>query len=364
MRRNYLINTKPARLIAEWERQDAVLLVWPTEWMDWRDNLEEAVACYTSVAKTLLKYVRVIIVTDKRERVWEHLEGEYDHELIIVPDFYQNDTWVRDYGPLSIEYKEGGGALLDFGFNAWGLQFAANNDNRFCYNLFAHTDLFQDIEPSYRSERDYILEGGAIESNGSDVILSTTSVLCEPNRNPLRSESEHLSEIAARIGNKRVYSLDIEAMEGDDTHGHIDTIARFVDPHTILYNYTADERDVHYGRLRQLRAELIELQERVPSIEKLVPLPLPNPIFNSYGDQLPATYANFLMTNDAVIVPIYGDPVMDEVALGIIADHCPGRVVEGVDCRALIEQGGSLHCATMQLPQGYVNPKYFYLNNI
>lgn len=338
--------------VPEWAEQDAVILTWPTEWMDWRDNLGDAVACYREIVRVLAKYVPVVIVCESEELVLRELSGVDVSRVFTLSGFRQNDTWMRDYGPLSYRYGEEK-LVLDFGFNGWGLKYPADRDNLFCQTLYDDTP-FLDEYVFYCEERDYILEGGAVESNGAGVILTTECVVNEANRNPGRDDMEQLRELRGRLRSNRVYALDIDPMEGDDTDGHIDTLARFVDEHTILYNYTEDRDDVHYMRLQRLRAELEKLQEVEKTITTLVPLPIPSPIYNKEGNQLPATYANFLITNGAVIVPVYGDP-MDEVALEIIAEHCPGRVVEGVDCRALIEQGGSLHCITMQVPKGFVN---------
>lgn len=335
------------KFLPEWVAQDAVLLVWPTEYMDWRHNYEAAVNCYTQITTTLLHYVNVVVVTDTIARLQHLLRQTHPHQLVVVDGFRQNDTWVRDFGPISMAGPKGEKVIFDFGFNAWGLKFAAATDNLFTHRLFHTTNLFH---PSveYASQRGYILEGGAIETNEEQVLLSTESVLSEPNRNPSGTYESHIKEVAHRLNCPEYYSLNIAPMEGDDTDGHIDTIARFTTSGAILFNYTEENTDVHFLRLQQLRTEL----ERTG--KKLVPLPLPTPIYNKEGEQLPATYANFLVTNGVVVVPIYAD-ANDEVALSIIQQNFPERAVVGVDCRALIEQGGSLHCITMQIPKGFLN---------
>jgi agmatine/peptidylarginine deiminase len=241
--------------------------------------------------------------------------------------------------------------LLDFTFNGWGGKFSAAEDNAITARLHA-AGLFGDTP---REDPQLVLEGGAIETDGEATLLVRTSAVVDPRRNPGLDRQALAGRLAALLGVDRFLWLEHGDLVGDDTDGHIDTLARFTDPCTIAFQACEDPRDAHYASLAAMAAELAALRTREAAPYRLVPLPLPCPSLDEDGRRLPAGYANFLIVNDAVLVPTYADRA-DAVALERLGACFPGRDVRGIDCRALIRQNGSLHCITMQLPAGVLAP--------
>lgn len=333
----------PIGLLPEWTPQDAVLMAWPDETMDWAATLPEIRACYLLMVRALVDYVPVILLAQDPESV--PLRGDYPHRL-TVQEMPLNDTWVRDYGSLALIDAEGQHCAADFAFNAWGLKFAADRDNRVTRRL----PIFRE-EVRRLSRQDFVLEGGAVESDGRGCLLTTKSVLTEPNRNPGREGTELLREA---LFAREVISLETEPLEGDDTDGHIDTLARFADAETIVYAACDDEKHPHYAALRLLREEL---ERKLVGRYRLVALPSPGVKRDESGEILPASYANFLITNGAVLMPTYRDAA-DERAQEVLCDLFPDRKIIGADALPLIRQHGSIHCATMQIPRGFVREEY------
>ena len=345
-------------LIPEWSRVDAVILAWPDSTMDWGYIIDDVYECYIDIIDHLLEYSDVVLLIDDFQDVpmecmnrWA--SGELGHELIPIFDFSLNDTWMRDVMPL-FGMQEGERVAYDFGFNGWGLKFASNRDNQAVRELFFERKLF-DSSVRYINRLETILEGGAIDVNSRGELLTTDSVLREANRNPSYPKECQDLYFPEEMGVQRVFELEgITPMSGDDTDGHIDTLARWVDDETIVYCATKDTADDHYKRLKHLELELQKLRNNEGKPYRLVPLPIPSPMEDEMGDTLPATYANFLIVNGAVLVPIYSDP-KDEEALRIIQEAMPKYEVVGIECSALVQQHGSLHCITMQVPKGFIN---------
>lgn len=351
-------------LLPEWVEQDAVILAFPNQNMDWRDNLEEVRACYSRIISEILEVTNVVLLVSCEEDLSNDNQDIRDsfagkpHRLILINDFELNDTWMRDVMPLFC-IENGEKVARDFGFNGWGLKFPANLDNTAVRRLFAQHHLFND-DVFLMPLQSMVLEGGAVETDGNGVIMTTDSVICEPNRN-IHSENRDFQiealSVTLVVDPLNIHSLKVHAMEGDDTDGHIDTMARFVDEDTIVYNYLENSEDIHFELLQSLRNEVENMRNSDSKKYKCVPLPVPAPIFDEEGQQLPATYANFLITNGAILVPIYGDPKDDE-ALEVLRRLKPNYKVVGIDCRPLIKQHGSLHCITMQVPKGFIHPNY------
>ena len=296
------------RLPAEWEEQEALLIAYPHEKSDWAPYLEEAKAFFDQFIAIVHHYQNV--------------------QLITVPT---NDTWVRDYGPITV-FEDGEKKLLDFTFNGWGLKFPANLDNQVNRRLFGTRKI------------GFVLEGGSIESNGQGVLLTTTSCLLEANRNPHMTQEQIESYLKEIFGLKKVIWLQNGYLEGDDTDGHIDMLARFVAPDTIAYVTCDDKNDPHYEPLKKMEAELQKTGF------KLVPLPWVAPKYFD-GERLPASYANFVIINKAVIVPTYGDPNDDE-ACAVLKRCFPTRDIIALEASVLIRQHGSIHCSCMNLYRG------------
>lgn len=337
------------RLPAEWEPQDGVMLAWPHEQTDWEDHLEEVVATYCDIVRTISRFEKVLIIAPQAEPVQRVLAAR-NIELapVTIIELPTNDTWCRDFGPITV-IDDGTPLLLDFGFNGWGLKFAANHDNlvtrRLVESRFVNGDCYT---PGL------ILEGGSIESDGQGTVLTTSACLLEENRNPHLTRTDLEQQLMQQLGAHHLLWLDHGKLAGDDTDSHIDTLVRFAPGDTLLYVNCDDPKDEHYPGLKAMEEQLKTLRTAEGGPFNLAPLPWPRAIFDAQRERLPATYANFLVINNAVLVPTYNDPA-DELALDAIRTAFPGREVIGIDCRSLIIQHGSLHCITMQLPKGVLS---------
>lgn len=328
---------------AEWEPQSFVQLTFPHENTDWAYMLDEVVACFVNIAKEITKRQRLLVVCADKAKVKNYLK-ELPQSKITYVQIPSNDTWARDHGGISI-LKNHKPYVLDFTFNGWGMKFAANLDNQINIQLFD-----KKIFPShvkYKSRKNFILEGGSIESDGKGTILTTSECLLSDNRNNISREKIE-AKLKKYLGAERVLWLNNGYLSGDDTDSHIDTLARFCSHDTIAYMKCDDEKDEHYEALKMMEKEL-KYFTLIGSENKynLIWLPMADPVFDEEATRLPATYANFLIINGAVLVPTYNSP-KDEIALTQIQKAFPYREIVGVDCNALIKQHGSLHCVTMQ----------------
>ncbi len=335
------------RLPAEWEPQAAVQLTWPHANSDWGPTLHEVEPCFDAIASAISRYEHVIIACADPERVKQRLDraGAVMDRIRAYP-VETNDTWARDHGPITVE-RGGKPAILDFGFNGWGGRFPGELDDALTTALFAQKAFGEIAMESIP----VVLEGGAIESDGKGTILTTASCLLNPNRNGGMTEPEAEFVLREHLGAHRVLWLHDGHLEGDDTDGHIDTLARFCDANTIAYVACTSRRDRHYRPLKRMEEELREMRTEAGGPYTLVPLPWPKACYDADKHRLPATYANFLIINGAVLVPTYHDSA-DAKALETIGGCFPGREIIGIDCRPLIVQHGSLHCVTMQIPAG------------
>lgn len=339
------------RFIPEWEPVEYILLALPSSLTDWDYILEEATDQYRRLVKAISdEGIKVILLChDENEArdVMKECNGNFIHYL---PCDY-NDTWTRDYGMISVVRNDRLRAL-DFGFNGWGLKFAADKDN--LVNLWLNEQGV--IAPlAYRNERDFVLEGGSVESDGQGTVMTTSRCLQSPNRNGGKTKSELNRELNDRLGADHVLWLDHGALEGDDTDSHIDTLARLAPDDTIVFTGTRNFDDPQFESLLAMRAQLTLFRTAEGNPYNLVELPLPDPVLDPDGHRLPATYANYLVANGVVFMPTYAQPDKDELAMRTIRIAFPTHQVVGVDCRTLLRQHGSLHCATMQIPAGIIN---------
>ncbi len=335
------------RFPAEWEPQSAVILVWPHPDSDWRELLASAERCYQEIARAIIARQGLLVVCHNeaiRQRVAALLaDAEGAEERLRLAVAPSNDTWIRDFGPLTVLHGERA-ELLDFRFNAWGGKFAAELDDQLCAKLAE-----QGVFPTPMQRSSLVLEGGAVECDGAGTLLATRHSVVTSSRNQGVSEAEIEAQLHALLGIERFLWLDHGQLRGDDTDGHIDTLARFCDPQTLLHVTTAPD-DPDHPEISAMIAELATLRSATGTPLQLRPLP-PAPQIHSASDQrrLAASYANFLIINGAVLLPIYRHP-HDAEAIAVVADCFPERQVIPIDCRPLIEQNGSLHCITMQLP--------------
>lgn len=339
------------RFIAEWEPVECVMLTLPHKDSDWNYILEESLDQYRRIAETLTASGIRIVLLCRNAKEASTLMSRCDRELIRYVEADYNDTWTRDYGMITVE-RNGRLRALDFGFNAWGLKFAADKDNLVNLSLKTKGCLLSD---TYRNERDFILEGGSVESDGRGTLMTTSECLRSPNRNGGKTK-EDLNEILHdRLGADHVLWLDHGSLIGDDTDSHIDTLARLAPDDTIVFTGTRDFDDPQFEALLAMRAQLSMFRTAEGNPFNLVELPLPAAICDEEGNRLPATYANYLVANGNIFMPTYGQPTLDSLAMRTIRIAYPNHKVTGIDCRTLIKQHGSLHCATMQVPAGIFN---------
>jgi agmatine/peptidylarginine deiminase len=307
--------------------------------------MDEVEPVFVAMATAIARFERVIVAChddDVAARV-KSLLSTLPPDRLTLAVTGSDDVWARDHGPITVD-RDGALVPLDFIFNGWGGKFEADLDDAIPTRLSPWWT--QDAEAL-----NLVLEGGAIESDGRGTLITTSSVLCNPNRNPGLTRDAVDAALARHLGVTRIVYLEYGHLEGDDTDGHVDTIARLVDEHTIAYVACDERSDTHYASFAALEAELKKLLAFDGRPYRLVPLPWPKAVHDDDGRRLPATYANFLIINGAVLVPTYRDPA-DAEALRRLAAVFPGREVIGIDCKPLILQYGSLHCATMQLPAG------------
>jgi agmatine deiminase len=337
------------RLPAEWEPQAAVLLAWPHAASDWAPILEDICALYIELIRNIQRFESVIIVSPEPDQVAEQLAAaKISSNRIVLAEANTNDTWARDFGPLCIE-TDGQPLLLDFTFNGWGGKFAAELDNQI--NRALHAAGHFGTTPL--KTVDLILEGGSIESNGQGTILTTSACLLNPNRNAQLDKDAVEQQLAQHFGADTIHWLGYGFLAGDDTDSHIDTLARLCPDDTIVYVACDDPKDEHYSELQKMAEQIKQLRTPSGKPYRLLKLPWPQAQYSAEGERLPATYANYLVINGAVLVPTYADPA-DDRALKIISQAYPEREIIGLDCRPVIWQHGSLHCLTMQIPQGVI----------
>ncbi len=317
-------------LPGEFEASEPVVAVMamPAAHTDWQPFLPQALSQYAAITEVFSRY-----------------NQQY---MLLTPDgsVRYNDTWTRDYCPLQVRVAFPSDhplhpgvtdtVLLHFGFNGWGLKFAADCDNLVGSRMWNCVECME-----------YVLEGGSVESNGRGVILTTAECLCSANRNGGLSKQQAEARLQKYLGAGRVVWIEGVELAGDDTDGHIDTMARFTDHDTVVYSRCCDSEHRDYQVLRSLEKQLQDQLER--DGYRLVPLPHPDEMDDSDGEPMPGTYANFLITPRVVFVPTYNQPAHDREALRVLGEMFPGREIAGVDCRTLLRQHGSLHCATMQM---------------
>lgn len=342
------------RLPAEWEACDAVLLAWPHAGTDWNYMLDSVRSCYADIIAAAARRAKVIIIGPEAPAP-HYLPADDTADNVLYINIPTNDTWTRDYGPITTADSAGHFFVNDFKFNGWGLKFSADRDNLATLGLY-ETGLFAGERVNRLG---FVLEGGSIESDGKGTILTTRHCLCSPNRNGDLDAAQIEQRLKEYLGAERILWLDNGGLEGDDTDGHIDTLARLAPPgDVIFYTGCQDPEDPHFKCLTAMAEELKKLRTAEGKPYHLIELPLPDAAFDpDDGHRLPATYANFLILNGAVLLPVYGNPMKDLVARMAIQTAMPDYEVVPIDCRALIRQHGSLHCATMQLPLNSLSMK-------
>ncbi len=363
------------RLPAEWENQDAILMAFPHKNSDWADDLQSALSVFVRIASSIATYQKLILICDDidfTKKLFCYINNIYFVKLET------NDTWIRDYGLISI-YHNGVRELLDFQFNAWGSKFDFKLDNKINKKLLKYRQIGRWLSHKndqkinkdsfkFKADKkitqkllkhrqigrwsstkiDFILEGGSLESDGSGTLITTSKCLLNPNRNPSFSKKEIENMLKEFLGLSRVLWLNHGELIGDDTDAHIDTLVRFVDKETIVYVSCDNREDEHYEELKKMKKELELFKTLNDNPYQLIPLPLPSAKYKN-DQRLPATYANFLITNRSILLPIYQDKHDKEMIL-LFKGLFPSREIIPINALRLIEEGGSIHCSTMHLP--------------
>lgn len=333
------------RVPAEWERQQCVLMSFPHEKTDWNDpddpsQLEASLSPFIRIAQAIAYSEAVYILCQNKEKISSMFCSTRNMTFIEIPT---NDTWIRDYGYLSVKEDEEK-TLLDFIFDGWGRKFDASLDNT--VNTTLHKKGYMGTTPL--KSIDLVLEGGSVESDGEGTILTTSACLCNPNRNGGLTKEEMEAKLAMYLGTQSILWLDHGYLAGDDTDSHIDTLARFVNTKTIVYVRCDDRDDEHYDALQKMEEQLKTFTTKKGEPYTLIALPMTEAIYSDKKERLPATYANFLITNDALVYPTYSDK-SDAIVHEIFKGLFPKKEIIPVNCLKLIEQGGSLHCSTMNI---------------
>ena len=339
-------------LPAEWYTQSCVQLTWPHEDTDWRDYLDDITETFVQIAKAVAHYEPLVIAAKYPERVREVLAESLNDDEMARVSIYEcdnNDTWARDHAFITLVSTIDASAscrLLDFRFNGWGEKFAADKDNRINRTLY-DKGVFSGERVDYD---DFVLEGGSIESDGRGTVLTTSVCLMAPHRNQPMTQTEVETVLKERLCARKIVWFDYGQLIGDDTDGHIDTIVRVCPDNTLLYVGCDDENDPQYADLKALENQLQQATDADGRPYRLLKLPMPDALYDD-GDRLPATYANFLIINGAVIVPTYNQEENDARALELVAEAFPGYDIIGIDSQTIVRQHGSIHCLTMQYPE-------------
>jgi agmatine/peptidylarginine deiminase len=324
------------------------MLTWPHAGTDWADDLAEVTPVFARIGAEIARRELLLNVCQSAQHATDIHRALRDAGAPPANLRYalarSDDTWARDHGALTV-LRDGAPLVLDFRFNGWGGKFDAAHDDAITARL-AEQGAFGAAawEP-----QTLVLEGGAVETDGRGTLLATRHSVVTATRNPDLGSAAVEARLRETLGIERFLWLEHGALSGDDTDGHIDTLARFCDPATIVYA-TAAADDPDRPGLEAMRAELASLRQADGTPYRLVALPPPGIHRDRDGRRLPATYANFLILDGAVLVPVYG-VANDASALRTLAECFPGRAVVGIDCRAIIRQNGSLHCLTMQFPR-------------
>ncbi|MDW3094883.1 MAG: agmatine deiminase family protein [Gammaproteobacteria bacterium] len=340
--------------LPEWHTQAATILVWPHRYSDWANMLDEISTTYVEITHALTQVQNVIIIyfNNEHKLYIKKLCNEYccNMQNIIMIKIETNDTWVRDYGPQILlgnkEYQ-----YIDLEFNAWGEHYACRLDNLFSESLFK---LVISEQCQYHRSP-LVLEGGNLEFDSNATLL--TNIACvKRNLQKENIDKEKLIEsIKYELSAKHVLSVDVPALTGDDTGGHIDTLARFIDDNTIVYAACHDPDHPDHSCLLLLLTQLRALKTKQGKPYELIPVPLPKILIELDKNIFaPASYINFVFANDIILVPMHDDE-HDQLALDIFDSACPDRKVVGINAKSLLKQYGSLHCSTLQIPENVID---------
>ncbi len=343
-------------LPAEWEPQSGVMLTWPHAGTDWKPYLRQITNTYLELAEAITRFEHLLVVTPIMESTRKMLTERLSDSQMNRVHLYEidsNDTWARDHGPITLVSKNKHNSfiipfhLLDFKFNGWGEKFDWQKDNAINLQLYYQGAFCAALE----NHKGFVLEGGSIESDGKGTVFTTSQCLLAPHRNQPFTQENIEQQLKNLLHARHIVWLDHGNLVGDDTDGHIDTIVRIAPHDTLLYVGCDDPEDDQYEDFKALEEQLQKLITYEGYPYRLLKLPMPDAIYDG-EERLPATYANFLIVNGAVIYPTYNQPEKDEEAKRQIQLAFSDREIIGIDSLTIIRQHGSIHCLTMQLPEG------------
>lgn len=337
-----------ASFLAEWQRQEAVLMAWPHQDTDWAPWLNEIASSYVELTAAISRSATALILC-KDATHQAQIESLLGTELSQKVRFFQgayDDTWCRDYGPITLGINGEPSRLLNFQFTGWGNKYEASSDNEVNNRL--------DQAEAWNiplQEIPFDLEGGAIETDGLGTLLTTEACLFAGNRNPGMDKPEVERKLQETLGIDRVVWFQHGELIGDDTDSHVDNLVRFANKDTLIYAACRNEDDVHFEPLKAMEQEVKALKKQDGSAYQSIALEIPEAKYDSNGSRLPASYVNFLILNQTVIVPTFNSP-MDKRAIENLSKALPDYEIIAVNGLHLIKQYGGPHCATMQIPQG------------
>jgi agmatine deiminase len=331
---------------AEWEPQEAVWLSWPHKRSTWPGHFRPIPAKFAEIVAQISRFekVRINCAAALQPRA-KRLCAAAGADLKRVAFFNHptNDAWCRDHGPIFVKHKRTGEvALTDWDYNAWGGKYPPfDRDNAIPPRIGRALGL-------RRFERKMVLEGGSIDVNGAGLLLTTEACLLNPNRNPSLSRAEIERALCEMLGVRSILWLG-DGIVGDDTDGHVDDLSRFFATDGIVTAVERNQRDVNYPMLADNLARLRALRTPAGRKFRIVELPMPAPLFCE-GVRLPASYANFLVINGAVLMPTFRQPRRDREAAEVLAACFPDREIVLIDCVELVWGLGTLHCLSQQQP--------------
>ena len=347
------MSTEKRRFPAEWEKQEGIILCFPHNGKDWPGKYQSIQWAMVEFIKKIAAFEKVILlVADEKlkSRVSEMLSlAHVDNSRVRFITHRTNRSWMRDSGPIIVEKGRGSREALNFHFNGWAKYSNFHLDRTVPGKVAAFLGL--PLTPALYKGRPVVLEGGAIEVNGRGTLLTSEECLLDKViqvRNPGFTKSDYEAVFAEYLGVSNTIWLG-EGIKGDDTHGHIDDLCRFVNENTILTAVEADSRDENYSVLQDNLCRLKDATLEDGTSPNIVELPMPNKLYFE-GIRIPASYANFLILNECVLVPTFNDP-NDRMALNIISACFPEREIIGISAIDLIWGFGTLHCLSQQVPE-------------
>jgi agmatine deiminase len=338
---------------AEWEPHEATWIGWPHNRSDWPGKFQTIPWVYGEICRKIApgEIVRIIVNSATHETSSKRILRKVGVDLQRIQFFrFPTDRgWTRDFGPMFVKSKQGL-AVNEFGFTGWA-KYPNHRKDRTIHAKAARTLKIRSFKPLFHN-KPFVLEGGAIDVNGRGTLLTTEECLLDQEaqvRNPGMSKAKTEQALREYLGVTNILWLG-KGIAGDDTHGHVDDLARFVNPNTIVLCRENDASDVNYRPLWENRERLEEARLENGSKPQIVDLPMPEPLFFD-GVRLPASYANFYFSNAALLVPTFNDP-KDRAALGILSELVTDRPVVGIHAVDLLWGFGTIHCLTQQQPAG------------